>query len=874
MAFLRVNIIGFVIILIKGLTITFSEESKYKFLGNFHTDSLFEDGDFILGGLFPLHFRADPDLLPFDAKPKPSSCSEYSPRGFRWMQTMIFAIKEINARENFLPNFKIGYRMMDSCDHILTSLRSALVLLNGQDESVDNYTCVGDGHPATQAIIGDAGSSRSVAVLRTIGHFRIPLVSYFASCNCLSDKLEFPSFMRTIPSDAFQIKAIVRMVKHFRWTWVGAIGLDTDYARFGIQLFVEEAKRSGVCVAYAEFFPTTYKRERILEVVDIIKSSSAKVVLGFTGEGELIPILDEFKRQNITDIQWIASEAWATATLLWSEYRKLLIGTIGFAIRKGDIPGLKSFLTRIRLSEAYSLPFIAEFWEEIFNCKLNNSLNLHVHASTSRKPCSGHEDLITVENTYTDVTQLRVSYNVYKAVYAVAHALHNMNGCKTGQGPFANNSCGDIRNVLPWQLLRYMKEVNFTTFGQEVSFDKNGDPIASYDLVNWHEGPGGTVQFVKVGFYDAALEGERELFINDSIIFWHGGKQAPVSVCSNSCLPGSRKAPRKGQPSCCFDCIPCADGEISNQTDSIECFKCALEDWSNEARDRCLPKIIEFLSYEDTMGITLTFISIFGACVTIAVAIVFTIFRQTPIVRANNMELSFLLLLFLVLCFLCPLAFIGEPTNISCFVRHTLFGISFALCISCILGKTVVVLMAFRATLPGNNVMKWFGLAQQRASVFICTSIQIVICIIWLTTSPPYAIPNSKFHNSKIILECSVGSAFGFWCVLSYIGFLASMCFVIAFLARKLPDNFNEAKFITFSMLIFFAVWITFIPAYISTPGKYTVAVELFAILASAFGLLFCIFAPKCYIILFKPEKNTKKHMMGKGNVNSKKQRG
>ncbi|KAG2462625.1 CASR protein, partial [Polypterus senegalus] len=419
-------------------------------------------------------------------------------------------------------------------------------------------------------------------------------VSYFASCNCLSDKLEFPSFMRTIPSDAFQIKAIVRMVKHFKWTWVGAIGLDTDYARFGIQLFVEEAKRSGVCVAYAEFFPTTYKRERILEVVDIIRSSSAKVVLGFTGEGELIPILDEFKRQNITDIQWIASEAWATATLLWSEYRELLIGTIGFAIRKGDIPSLKSFLTRIRLSEAYSLPFIAEFWEEIFNCKLNNSLNLHAHASTSRKPCTGHEDLMTVENTYTDVTQLRVSYNVYKAVYAVAHALRNMNGCKTGQGPFANNSCGDIRNVLPWQLLHYMKEVNFTTFGQEVSFDKNGDPIASYDLVNWHEGPGGSVQFVKMGFYDAALEGERELFINDSIIFWHGGKQAPVSVCSNSCLPGSRKAPRKGQPSCCFDCIPCADGEISNQTDSIECFKCALEDWSNEARDRCLPKIIEY----------------------------------------------------------------------------------------------------------------------------------------------------------------------------------------------------------------------------------------------------------------------------------------
>ncbi|XP_063763053.1 extracellular calcium-sensing receptor-like [Eleginops maclovinus] len=820
---------------------------------------MFKPGDIMIGGIFPVFNKEIIGISMFTSEPPGVKCAGFDLRAFRWTQVMIFAIEEINKDPALLPNISLGYRILNSCASPTNTLRAALTLASGAEDKELNSSCP----PAISALIAESGSSQSLAVAGALGPFQLPIVSYFSTCACLSDRDKYPTFFRTIPSDFFQAKALAALVKHFGWQWIGAIQSDNDYGRNGILAFTEEIKKLGVCIAFVGTILRTYSMDKILEVVEIIKQSTVKVILAFVPEGDFYPLMKEVVKQNITGIQWIASEAWITASRPSTpEIYQAFGGALGFVVKKMAIPNLQQFLTGINPYANPSEAFVKDFWETIVGCRpvLPGE---DTGTDSTNEICTGYETSSNSNDLFFNVTQLRVSYNVYKAVYAIAHALHQLVFCQSARAK-SMRQCLNPSEIQPKEVTDHLQRVNFINqFGDNVFFDVNGDPPASYDLINWQL-KNGQVQHVTVGHFSSAANNDNELSIQEENIAWRTGKMVPTSVCSNVCPAGTRKAQLKGKPRCCFDCIPCAEGTIANSTGTADCTPCSQEYWSNERKDECIPKIIEFLTYQEPMGITLTVVSLLGASLSLATMILFIHCRYTPVIKASNSELSCFLLFSLFLCFLCPLTFIGRPTVWTCMLRHTAFGVTFALCMSCVMGKTIVVVTAFKATFPGNKLAGKFDPVQQKIIVFSCTLIQIVICVLWLKLKPPFPDMVFRYSNTKIVLECNTGSAAAFYGVIGYIGILAIICLVLAFLARKLPDNFNEAKCITFSMLIFCAVWITFIPAYVSSPGKFTVAVEIFAILSSAFGLLISIFAPKCYILLIKPEKNTKKHVMGK----------
>ncbi|XP_047248709.1 extracellular calcium-sensing receptor-like [Girardinichthys multiradiatus] len=841
--------------------------------GQFHLSGIHKAGDVILGGLFEINFFSVFPDLSFTSEPQHPTCYGFDVLGFRQAQTMAFAIDEINRNSQLLPNLTLGYMLYDNCVKLGIGFRAALALISGQEKQIImDESC--EGRPPVLGIVGDSSSTRSIAISTVLGLYRVPMVSYFATCSCLSDRQKFPSFFRTIPSDAFQVNAMIQILKHFGWTWVGLLISDDDYGLNAARAFQSDLSLSGDgCLAYLEVLPWGNELPELRRIVDVMKKSTSRVVIVFAHESHLISLMEEVVRQNLTGLQWLASEAWSTAAVLQtSQLMPYLSGTLGIAIRRGQISGIRDFLLEInpntQHNKSYGNSMVNQFWEFTFHCRFESPSAGWVE--NGGKLCTGEEDLKTVETEFLDISNLRPEYNVYKAVYALAYALHDLLQCKPGSGPFEDYSCANLETLKPWQLVHYLERINFTTsFGDQVSFDENGDALPIYDVMNWLWLPDGRSEVQNVGEVKMSAYSGEQLVLDGDKIFWNfESKKPPRSVCSTVCPPGTRMVRKKGEPKCCFDCTLCSEGKVNNKTNSLECFSCPEDYWSSPQRDHCVPKKTEFLSYQEPLGICLTAASLLGTFICTVVLGIFIYHRSTPIVRANNSELSFQLLVSLKLCFLCSLLFIGQPRLWTCQLRHAAFGISFVLCVSCILVKTMVVLAVFKSSKPGGEAsLKWFGVSQQRGTVLVLTSVQAAICTAWLISFSPSPHKNTKYHNDKIVYECVVGSAVGFSVLLGYIGLLAILSFLIAFLARNLPDNFNEAKFITFSMLIFCAVWVAFIPAYISSPGKHADAVEVFAILASSFGLLVALFGPKCYIILLRPERNTKKAIMGRRTI-------
>ncbi|XP_032092367.1 vomeronasal type-2 receptor 26-like [Thamnophis elegans] len=513
-----------------------------------------------------------------------------------------------------------------------------------------------------------------------------------------------------------------------------------------------------------------------------------------------------------------------------------LHGAFSFAIHSTQLTGFQQFMQKRNPNFDKEDGFIRDFWKDAFECSFSSD----IADEKAERICTGEEKLETLPNSVFDTTMNGHSYSLYNAVLCCGHAL---------------------------KLHHFLQQVSFNnSAGIQVSFSPKGELETGLDIFNWVTFANKSFLKVQIGKIDPMAPPDKLLTISDKETVWPliFNQTLPFSICNKKCPLGRSKIKMEGKLSCCYDCKICPEGKIADQLDLDDCFPCPEDQYPNQDKDSCLPKRIIYLTYQEPLGISLAAIAVSFSVISAAVLGIFIKYQDTPIVKANNRNLTYSLLVALLLSFLCSLLFIGQPDKVKCLLRQTAFGILLSVALSCILGKTIIVILAFMATKPGSKMRKWVGKRLAIPIVLSCSLTQFCICVVWLIISAPF--PDSDMHSlsDEIVLQCNEGSTTMFYAVLGFLGFLTAVSFTVAFLARNLPDSFNEAKFITFSMLVFCSVWVSFVPTYLSTKGKYMVAVEIFSILASAAGLLLCIFSPKCYIILLRPNLNKKEQLMKK----------
>ncbi|XP_077776765.1 vomeronasal type-2 receptor 26-like [Podarcis muralis] len=752
--------------------------------------------------------------------------------------------------------------------------QASMELLSGQGTLIPNYKC--DAVSTPIAVIGGPNSDLYIHMATILSMYKMAQLMY-GSSPIMNSYVQTLFFHWVFPDGVQQYNGILHLLLHFSWMWIGVLSLSDDTGERFVQNVLPMFSQRGICFDFVERFPQATYSDELHKMVDggskiirIVMRSTASVVLV---HGEIDTIMVMRMMPNLAETDDISMQGKAKVWIMTAQMDftsfpfqrgwdiTFLHGALSFAVHSKDLPGFQKFIQMRNPILLKEDGFLRAFWEEAFNCGFPD----HASEKKDDKFCTGEENIESLPGSVFETSMTAHSYSIYNAIYILAHALHTMQSTKLNCRAMAGGARGKLTDLQQWQVHHFLGRVSFNnSAGEEVSFDRNGKLIAGFDIVNWVTFPNQSFLRAKVGTMDPQAPPEKRLTIHDDGIMWPNwfNQAQPTSLCNENCHVGYRKNKKEGKPFCCYDCLPCPEGKIANKEDMNDCLECPGDQYANNEQDGCLPKDKTFLSYGEPLGISLATFALFFSFITALALQIFTKHRDTPIVKANNRNLTYILLLFLLLSFLCALLFIGQPQEVTCLLRQTAFGMIFSVAISCILAKTAIVVLAFMATKPGSSMRKWVGKPLGTPIVLSCSLIQATICSTWLATSPPFPDVDMDSMTEEIILECNEGSTHMFYCVLGFMGWLAIVSFMVAFLARKLPDSFNEAKFITFSMLVFCSVWLSFVPTYLSTKGKYMVAVEIFSILASSFGLLGCIFTPKCYVILLRPELNSREQLI------------
>ena len=796
----------------------------------------YREGDVILGGEIPVHMPGSPE----------GECGQLFTSGLARALAIIYAIEKINNDSTLLPNITLGYDIRDYCESLPKATQITFDFVkNNCGTNVTKSEMKKEKRKSIVAIIGPTESRTAIIVSGILQTLNASGVSPSATSAVLRSH-DYKNLFRMAPSDSFRAKAMADLVEHFNWTYVAAVGQDDTFGRNGLWSMVKEAavRNNSFCVAFMEFIPAESQLSSSRNIVARLRrhENIRVVILWLYGSYEKY-FLSEVIKQNLTGRVWILSDAF---TSLAQPGASTIVGSIG--IQPHNFYDEEFERHRKGLSMTAIQQYFPEWWGEIRKQLEKCSLS------------TGDE--IKMDSCFLNfVENLRISYTPYviDAVYSVAHALAILAqdfDITTGDD-FLIKLDSDV-NVMQ----KLLSRVNFVGLTGNITFNElSGRGTAFYDIVNIQQVQEANTKRLKevvVGKWEESAEQDKQLQFSGKII-WNtlrtGGP--PKSECVDKCLAGTRKSITSP---CCWQCVSCPRGTINPILDSESCTECPAGKQSNVARTECSDLPVANLKFSSPGGIAILVFTALGIIVTLLSFAVTCKFWNTPIVKASNREFSLALLMNILMLLILVLINLFEPTDTICKIIYPWRYITYSLGLSFLLIKILRISHAFQV--PLTQCFLKHSLTNRMQGVIIITMhiLLLFLLLSWLFLDPPI-IKQHILREHYIFVECraynSVVGKILFLLTCSYLLFQTLFSAFCSFKIRNIPENFSEAKRIAFSMYIFLFSVLAYHPVEFSMDGWYVTVVDCVTTLLSAYGFICCVFLPKIYIILFKPELNT-----------------
>ncbi|XP_060192081.1 glutamate receptor 3.6-like isoform X2 [Lycium barbarum] len=209
------------------------------------------------------------------------------------------AVEDINSNPNVLGGTKLNMITLDSNSSGFLGIVEAIRFMETD----------------TVAIVGPQSSVIAHVVSNIANELQVPLLSFAATDPTLSS-LQYPFFVRTSPSDMFQMAAIAEMIDHYEWREVIAIYIDDDFGRNGIAALADELAKRRCSISYkAAMKPgATLDDARDVLVQVALRESRIMVVHTYPSKGLEIFSMARYLGMIDNGYVWIATH-WLSAIL-------------------------------------------------------------------------------------------------------------------------------------------------------------------------------------------------------------------------------------------------------------------------------------------------------------------------------------------------------------------------------------------------------------------------------------------------------------------------------------------------------------------------------------------------------------------------------